>query len=339
MLAFGSVKPSAREDLRSEREDGEVGRDEAGEEDRRERRAAPHVLREQVTEACRVLRLLVEVLVLEVRRAEMLVDDLAGLLLAADANQPARRLGESLPEQQRARPGIAPVARIHRQSTPRSSRTKATMTASRKPPYQEACRLASRVPRPALGTNSASIVCPMAYSAPMASPSRNRRTRSSTLLSTTPCRAPMRTNASRSKMKILRRPNRSVRYPKMGPPKKIPAKEAAPISPSCTGERPNSVVMKGSTTLMTPRSYPSRPSPNAVAVVIRSRKPLSAVALVSALPDSRSPMSTPAKSRRDVVVVWSRQLVIVDAKHGEKPAIAQFWDGSSFRRRSGQRPW
>jgi hypothetical protein len=49
------------------------------------------------------------------------------------------------------------------------------------------------------------------------------------------------TNAIRPGMKILRRPKRSVRYPKIGPPKKLPASDDAPMSPSSprTGRAPS----------------------------------------------------------------------------------------------------
>jgi hypothetical protein len=62
------------------------------------------------------------------------------------------------------------------------------------------------------------------------------------------------TNATRSRMKIFRRPKRSVRWPKMGPPKKMPASDDAPSSPSSTVVRSSAVEASGSTTLMTPRS-------------------------------------------------------------------------------------
>jgi hypothetical protein len=55
-------------------------------------------------------------------------------------------------------------------------------------------------------------------------------------------------------MKMVRRPKRSVRYPKIGAPKKMPASDEAPRSPSSTVVRSSAVEASGSTTLMTPRS-------------------------------------------------------------------------------------
>ena len=151
-------------------------------------------------------------------------------------------------------PGSAPVARMKRQSTPSPSSEYATTTASTKPPYHAAWRLDSRKPRPFEGTNSASIVCPMAYSAPIASPSSKRSTRSIHTFTTTIWSAPNSTKPARSTMKIVRLPYRSVRAPKIGPPKKMPMRLDAAISPCQSAPSPNSLAMSGRTTLMDPRS-------------------------------------------------------------------------------------
>jgi len=71
------------------------------------------------------------------------------------------------------------------------------------------------------------------------------------------------------------RPMRSASLPTSGEPKKIPTSVDAAMSPLQTGVRPRSVVISGRTTAMMPRSKPSRPSPIAVAHVIRRSIPMS----------------------------------------------------------------
>ena len=76
-------------------------------------------------------------------------------------------------------------------------------------------------------------------------------------------------------VKRVRRPIRSESQPTIGEPKKMPTSVDAAMSPLHTGVRPRSAVISGRTTAMMPRSKPSRPSPIAVAAVIRRSMPMS----------------------------------------------------------------
>src|SRR5215468_11066333 len=135
----------------------------------------------------------------------------------------------------------------------------------------------SRSPRPCEGDSSAIIAGPIAYSAPIATPSSSRTTSSCQPAWTNSCSRPKITKEMMSMVNRVRRPNRSVSQPTTGLPTKIPISVDAPISPSITTPRSSSCAMAGRTTLMMPRSYPSSPSPSAVAAVSRSRKPFLAL--------------------------------------------------------------
>ena len=91
---------------------------------------------------------------------------------------------------------------------------------------------------------------------------------------TIPWASPRTMKASTSIVKSSRRPNRSVRKPASGAPTKMPISEEAPIRPASTGVRPSAFVMTGSATLMTPRSKPSSPSPQAAAKFKRRTSPV-----------------------------------------------------------------
>jgi hypothetical protein len=73
------------------------------------------------------------------------------------------------------------------------------------------CSQDSRPPRPCEGDSSASIAEPIAYSAPIATPSSSRTTSSCHPVATNSCSAPRITKATMSMVNSVRRPYRSVR--------------------------------------------------------------------------------------------------------------------------------
>jgi hypothetical protein len=84
-------------------------------------------------------------------------------------------------------------------------------TEATKPTYQQTWIAAPRRPRTSGSANSESIGGPIAYSAPITTPSSTRTTNSCWTSATKACASPSTTKAMMSMRNIRRRPKRSVR--------------------------------------------------------------------------------------------------------------------------------